>query len=326
MLGRVPAMLTIHTVQEVVFVIRTASELLAACVISACAAAAFGVNEQPAVTVELRRAEFEPRVGLKEATVEGSGLKIYLHQAAELSNEDIAEAKGNVLEDDSLAVAVMFTAAGRAKMERVSKEHHSKPLAIVIDGKVTSAPVLRDIISERALITGRFTPEDIERIVRGLRRERPSPRRPAHTAETVIPGEPDRIDSDGSQRAADQAKAAAAMADLQGIWLWTNADGTKTAPADEVWAEVSGDRLTVTALRAIIFDFTFTLNPDASPKAMNLIDRRKDGQAEKLSAIYELKGNVLRICIPNDGHAPRPLEFTSPPAAGTALITLTRKP
>lgn len=306
--------------------IRTASVLLAACVIQACAAAALGDDERPAITLELRRAEFEPGDGLMKATVEGSGLPIYLHQAVELGNEDIAEAKGNVLEDDSLAVAVMFTAAGSAKMRRVSKEHRNKPLAIVVDGKVTSAPVLTGIISERGLITGPFTAEDIERIVEGLSRERPSPRRPARNAETVNSVEPGRVDADDSHRAVDQAMADAAKADLQGTWLWTSADGTKTAPADELRAEVNGDRLTVTGLRTIIFDFTFTLNPAASPKAMNLIDRRKDRQAEELSAIYELHGNVLRICIPNDGEAPRPLKFTSPPAAGTALITLTRKP
>jgi uncharacterized protein (TIGR03067 family) len=317
-------MLMVHRIPEVLSMIHPAAVLLAASVIPACATAALCVDEQTTVTVEFRRAEFKPSDGLEQATVEGSGETIYLHKAAELRNEDIAEAKGNILDDDSLAISVLFTATGRTKMEKLSNEHINRPLAIIIDGKVTSAPVVRGMISERALITGTFTPEEIERILTGLRSERTSHARPAHDGEKASPDGLDRVIPDGQQRAVVEA-GAAAMADLQGTWLWTSPDGTRTAPADEIWAEVHEDRLTVIARRAILFDFTFTVKPDASPKAMDLIDRRKDRRAQKLSAIYELNGDVLRICLPNDGHMPRPVEFKSPPAADTALIVLTRK-
>jgi len=318
-------MLMVHRIPEVLSMIHPAAVLLAASVIPVCATAALCADEQPTVTVEFRRAEFKPSDGLEPATVEGSGETIYLHKAAELRNEDIAEAKGNILDDDSLAISVLFTAKGRVKMEKLSNEHTNRPLAIIIDGKITSAPVVRGMISERALITGTFTPEEVERILTGLRSERTSHARPEHDGGKASPGGLDRVVTDGPQRAVVDAGAAAAMADLQGTWLWTSPDGTRTAPADEIWAEVHEDRLTVITRRSILFDFTFTLKPDASPKAMDLIDRQQERRAQKLSAIYELKGDVLRICLPNEGHMPRPVEFKSPPAADTALIVLTRK-
>ena len=43
-----------------------------------------------------------------------------------------------------------------------------KLLAIVIDGKVVAAPTLRAAVGEKMLITGKFSQEEIDRIVEGI--------------------------------------------------------------------------------------------------------------------------------------------------------------
>jgi preprotein translocase subunit SecD len=132
------------------------------------AAVATTPKEKPAVKVEFRLAEDEPAKGLKEAIIEGTEKRVYLHKKAELTNEDIAEARGNILEDRTLAIAILFTAEGKKKIEKLSKENLHKRLAIIIDGKVVVAPVLNGVISERALIRDIPTFEEVERIVNAI--------------------------------------------------------------------------------------------------------------------------------------------------------------
>ncbi len=126
-------------------------------------------DEKPKVKIEFRRAETKAAEGLTEATVPGQKEKIYLHKAADATNEDIAEAKvgvdGRTLDP---AIEVRFTKEGAKKIAKLSEEHAGKPLAIVIDGKVISAPILRGKIGERAQITGRFTKEEAEKIAKAI--------------------------------------------------------------------------------------------------------------------------------------------------------------
>jgi preprotein translocase subunit SecD len=125
-------------------------------------------DEKPAVKVEIRRAEKEKADGLTEATVEGTKEKVYLHKTAELTNADIAEAKVEGT-DKNLEIRVTLTKAGGEKMRKVTEEHRNKPLAIVIDGKVISAPVVKAVIGENVAITGSFTKEEAERIAKGIK-------------------------------------------------------------------------------------------------------------------------------------------------------------
>jgi SecD/SecF fusion protein len=53
-------------------------------------------------------------------------------------------------------------------MARASGSHVGRPLAILIDGEVVMAPVIRSAIGASALISGRFTRAEAERIVAGV--------------------------------------------------------------------------------------------------------------------------------------------------------------
>jgi hypothetical protein len=43
-----------------------------------------------------------------------------------------------------------------------------RPIVILIDGKVTLAPIVRSAIGERALVTGGFTAAEAKRIAKGI--------------------------------------------------------------------------------------------------------------------------------------------------------------
>lgn len=122
-----------------------------------------------AVRFEVRLAEDRPAAGLREVRIPGSDRVIYLHQEAILTNEDIAQS--NVMEGNAPSrfwVAVQFTAAGAQKMRKATANHIGRPLAILIDGELVMAPVLRDPISTAATISGDYTRAEAERIVNGM--------------------------------------------------------------------------------------------------------------------------------------------------------------
>ena len=84
---------------------------------------------------------------------------ILLKSEAVLTGEHIADARMNFDQNTNQAyVGLTFTARGAKIFERVTGESIKKRMAIILDGKVYSAPVIQDKISGgRAQITGRFS-------------------------------------------------------------------------------------------------------------------------------------------------------------------------
>jgi hypothetical protein len=127
------------------------------------------VDVVAAVRFEVRLAEEYPADGLREAVISGASRSIYLHQETVVTNSDIVSAQ--VIQGDTLStfsVVVTFTADGAAKMRRASQSHIGKPLAILIDGAVVMAPVVRSSVGGSAVISGSFTRAEAERIVAGI--------------------------------------------------------------------------------------------------------------------------------------------------------------
>jgi hypothetical protein len=124
---------------------------------------------QAAIRFEVRLAEDHAAAGLSEVRITGADRVIYLHQEVVVTNGDIAQ--GRVVEGDGPAhfgVSVQFNAAGTQKMRQATADHVGKPVAILIDGNVIAAPVLRSAIGTSALINGDFTRAEAERIVNGI--------------------------------------------------------------------------------------------------------------------------------------------------------------
>jgi preprotein translocase subunit SecD len=128
----------------------------------------FAVDVVAAVRFEVHLAEERPAAGLREAAASGAGRRIYLHPETVVTNSDIARAEMVQGDAATFSVSVVFNAEGAAKMSRATGNHIGRPLAILLDGEVVMAPVLRSAITTSAMISGRFTRAEAERIVAGI--------------------------------------------------------------------------------------------------------------------------------------------------------------
>ena len=64
---------------------------------------------------------------------------------------------------------VSLTSAGAKALKVLTTANRGKRLAVILDGKVLMAPLIRDGITEgKAQITGAFTMKETERIVKVL--------------------------------------------------------------------------------------------------------------------------------------------------------------
>jgi preprotein translocase subunit SecD len=123
-----------------------------------------------AVRFEVRLAEERPTPGLIVAQVADSGRLIYLHPEIVGSNDDIAQT--SVVEDGPtrFGIAVEFLASGAERMRQATTTHVGRPVAILIDGVVVSAPLVRSPIGESAVISGNYTRAEADRIAEGIAR------------------------------------------------------------------------------------------------------------------------------------------------------------
>jgi protein-export membrane protein SecD len=111
------------------------------------------VDEQ---TDSLPEALVNPRTGLPFVTVlTGAGLESAVAQVDQLGTEWIVNFS---LNDSGTAIFGPFTAA-----------HIGQPLAIVLDGVILSAPVIRDALTDGGSISGAFTQEEAQSLAVQLR-------------------------------------------------------------------------------------------------------------------------------------------------------------
>ncbi|MDQ6988692.1 MAG: protein translocase subunit SecD [Mariprofundaceae bacterium] len=90
------------------------------------------------------------------------GVPYLLKKRTELSGKDVAMARLSIdSESGEPAVSLKFNNQGARKFDRLTKEHRKKRFAILLEGVVQSAPVIRERISGgTAQITGAFNTED----------------------------------------------------------------------------------------------------------------------------------------------------------------------
>ncbi len=125
-------------------------------------------NAKPNVTLQFRPGSYTPAPGLTEMTVVGSDQKVYLSQEVVLSNEDVKSARV-VLEPHGARIDLVFTKAGTERFARVTENNLMKPIAILVDGQVFSAPIVRTKIrGGRAVISGSFSEQEARRIADGI--------------------------------------------------------------------------------------------------------------------------------------------------------------
>src|SRR5438128_6157826 len=116
-----------------------------------------GGTVQAAVRFEVRLAEDQPAAGLQAARVANSNRMVYLHPEVVVTNGDIATSR--VIPGDTPShfwIDVRLNAAGADKMRQATTNHLGRPMAILIDGDVVSAPTVKSPIGGAALISGDY--------------------------------------------------------------------------------------------------------------------------------------------------------------------------
>lgn len=123
-----------------------------------------------AVRFEVRLAEDRPVPGLVVAQIPDSDRLIYLHPEIVVSNEDIAQSWVVDVGSGRFGVAVELLPSGAERMRQATDAHVGRPMAVLVDGRVVMAPVVRSSISGSAVISGHFTRAEAERIAEGIYR------------------------------------------------------------------------------------------------------------------------------------------------------------
>ncbi|MCK9572993.1 MAG: protein translocase subunit SecD [Candidatus Omnitrophica bacterium] len=119
--------------------------------------------------VEEDKEKFEAAV--KGSVPAGYELKDYkgailIRKGASLVGADLAQSSVGFDQYGTPNVRLQFTAEGAKKFAKVTEENVGKQLAIILDGKVMSAPAIREaIMSGQAEITGDFTLDESRTIV-----------------------------------------------------------------------------------------------------------------------------------------------------------------
>ena len=124
------------------------------------------------VILEFRIAETEPSEGLTPMVFSGWGQSdtFYVHGEVLLSAEDVADASVT-MQDEFPIVALKLTEGGTIKFAEITGANVGRHLGIIVDGRLLSAPVIRDtILFGRAQITGDFSEQEAERLADALSR------------------------------------------------------------------------------------------------------------------------------------------------------------
>ncbi|HLW66180.1 MAG TPA: sigma-70 family RNA polymerase sigma factor [Gemmataceae bacterium] len=119
---------------------------------------------------------------------------------------------------------------------------------------------------------------------------------------------------------------------LQGTWRVVTmvTDGmpnVKENPDDEADAVFAGDTLALVAQPAgkKFREFNIKLDETKKPKAIDLTVTEGRGKGGVAQAIYELDGDNLKLCFPQDQEGARPTEFTSNVGSRQVLFTMRRQ-
>jgi uncharacterized protein (TIGR03067 family) len=116
---------------------------------------------------------------------------------------------------------------------------------------------------------------------------------------------------------------------LQGTWKFTSAiaDGDKKPEIDDMTLTLAAKTFTVKTGVEVFMKGTYKADAKKKPHEIDFTfaegpDEIKDKTGK---AIYEIKGDTLRICIRRPGDDERPTEFTSTDGSRRHLITFKRE-
>jgi preprotein translocase subunit SecD len=121
--------------------------------------------------LEIRAAASTAVTGWRQM-VSPSGDQVWVSPTNSLTSTDVERAEARTLPSGGPAVAIVLTADGAKKMAALSADQTNKPIALLLDGKLIWAPVVRGPIEKEALLTGGpggLAPEQIQRLLAGFK-------------------------------------------------------------------------------------------------------------------------------------------------------------
>ena len=133
------------------------------------AAALFG-DQTGKHTFEVRLASHEKVEGWKRVPGPGpENTPMWISPEVALTNADIALAYVDRTPEGKPCLGILFTEEGALKQARLTKSHVGEFVAIMLDGRVYSAPKIMDeITGGRAMINGNFTEKEAGLLAKGI--------------------------------------------------------------------------------------------------------------------------------------------------------------
>jgi len=120
------------------------------------------------VDIQFRLAETEQAPDLTAMRAEGTDETYYVHGDVILSAADVASASVQSFQGRP-NIEIVLTEPARVRWAEFTGTQIGRRVAIIVDGRLVSAPVIRAAITQgKAVITGDFTPEEARRIAAGL--------------------------------------------------------------------------------------------------------------------------------------------------------------
>jgi preprotein translocase subunit SecD len=127
-------------------------------------------DSAPPVKVEFRAATDRPEPGMTFVEDESGEGGVYVAADVLLSNADIESATAQP--DDygsAYQINIVFTEEGGARFADITGRSIGQKIAILVDGRLVSAPVVEaPILNGKAVIRGNMSREEAERLARGI--------------------------------------------------------------------------------------------------------------------------------------------------------------
>ncbi len=127
------------------------------------------LNGQTAV--EIRAAASSAVSGWAQMTSPG-GDPLWVAPEVRLTSADIERAEARQLANGGPAVAIVLTGDGAQKMAALSNAQMNKPIALLLDGQVIWAPIVRSTVDKEAILSGGpggLTQAQIQRLLTSLK-------------------------------------------------------------------------------------------------------------------------------------------------------------
>ena len=117
--------------------------------------------------MEIRLARDEPEAGFFLAYISGTREKVYVRTVVELTEKDIKAAKV-VRTHRGAAVGVKLTWSAARRLASLTDQHTGYRLAIIVDGRVVSAPLIKGKTGRLMIIAGSFTQDEAKALAAAL--------------------------------------------------------------------------------------------------------------------------------------------------------------